>query len=516
LSGRALALGCVATLALSAGSAAANGFEDFGKTFHEKLQSKIHQELSGVVHASVQPLESQEFNWYYALNSGFNHKTWNELDKMVRPNDVGAMKLVDGTSFTDTYRNRVLASITFKLSNADQTRENKVDDDASAAATTMVNQFEQVYGDITQKQLNKAKSETGLFKMTKADYITDYVVSYFWTCAKRNGGAPKTLNQLNIGDLSTSLPCAGSSSSQVLGPISKYLSIKSQVSDITAQQQLGGFKLNNLRNNVEHPHADSSNQNFNGGQALDNGSVQPEYVVGKSISAVNSSLQGGNTVSMKMSMTKVDQGTVKASFQSGASASVPIDIFRLGVKGGQKANLFAFKGVKESATIKMTWNGVTVFDTNAKTYTKPGNRPHGVGWYSSTVIRKAYENEGEDVTGYHFNGQPPFSFGKGSDFARVSKLIISQFPKIDMTFQVEDITKFKQSYKQQSTWNISFLGIPLGSASESFYEGSYHYDKQAGSVTVSFRPKGTTFQGSQLNQAANTLAAVVQYPGSDN
>ena len=136
LSGRTLALGCVATLALSAGSAAANGFEDFGKTFHEKLQNKLHQELSGVVHASVQPLESQEFNWYYALSSGFNHNTWNELDKMVRPNDVGAMKLVDGTSFTDTYRNRVLASITFKLSNADQTRENKVNDDASAAATT--------------------------------------------------------------------------------------------------------------------------------------------------------------------------------------------------------------------------------------------------------------------------------------------------------------------------------------------------------------------------------------------
>ena len=136
---------------------------------------------------------------------------------------------------------------------------------------------------------------------------------------------------------------------------------------------------------------------------------------------------------------------------------------------------------------------------------------------ADSVLNAIKNGSTTDVTGYVFDGKPSFDFGKDGNFGYINTLVYSQFFEIEIVFEQCESKKVEKYFEQHSSSSISFLGIPLGGASESSSYSYSYSSKTESTITVILKPNppGYISGTSDITQSLCQLIAVgVTYPCS--
>ncbi len=486
---------------LGASLAAQEDINEFGRAFNQALKKNAQKQLGTRLKGEFTVIQDSDFPWFWDLEE-FNIDTWRFIDGLVTPGEDGAVKVRGVGSFSDTYANQVLSDLMFKFSKEDQEKKDAAGSSTSASARQLVRQYEDNLGKITSDKLTKAAGAMGQDDdFSKLDYIIDYKFAYLWTCRKAEKLSPLPLAGVDLNNLPRLLQCRSASAGKILNYISNYLGDANKVLGLFDRQNQAGQLLGSLRNNARDPDEN------NGGLKTSDDKFRPDYRLPAAGLLLNQ-LQGDNAVSLSMNVVKESGHDVLVNIEGGGGATIPLPFF-FSASGEASAafNLSSFQASSNQMKVKMTWSGVTDFDITPTTYAG------GTGWYNGKVLSDAVKNQSRDWSGIHFNSTPPVQFGPGGDFARISHLVISQYPSIEITTRVSDINRFSQSLTQKSKWGVSFLGLPLGSGSNDFYEATWDHKEETGEVTIRFQPGDITNIGADSQKVAYVLGGVVEYPG---
>jgi len=73
---------------------------------------------------------------------------------------------------------------------------------------------------------------------------------------------------------------------------------------------------------------------------------------------------------------------------------------------------------------------------------------------------------------------------------------------------------FTQKIQEQSSWGITFLGIPLAGGDQSYYHATTSQNSNANTVTITMTPAGITTPVSPTDQLAYVIGAQILWPGA--
>jgi hypothetical protein len=118
------------------------------------------------------------------------------------------------------------------------------------------------------------------------------------------------------------------------------------------------------------------------------------------------------------------------------------------------------------------------------------------------------------VSGYQFTPNPGLNFATNGNFGFVSRLMISQQPIVTLTFDTSNYSAFTQKIQEQSSWGITFLGIPLAGGDQSYYHATTSQNSNANTVTITMTPAGITTPVSPTDQLAYVIGAQILWPGA--
>ncbi len=209
------------------------------------------------------------------------------------------------------------------------------------------------------------------------------------------------------------------------------------------------------------------------------------------------------------------------TFDVSGGGDIPIDDFILGVSGSLKFNLFSASGTGTSASVELTFPNPTLIAVNPQ----PWQQSSASGWYLAGIIQQAASNPNTGTpqnpvfarSGYAFpNGAPNgFNLGAGGNFGRLAGLAVSQMPTVVITYSTGNYSQFEESFDEKTTWSLSFLGIPLGNASQSVYQAFAKQTSEDGSFTLTFTPPSQTGLAS-YSLYGFIIGGYAVYPGAQD
>ncbi|MEM8931442.1 MAG: hypothetical protein AAGE94_09720 [Acidobacteriota bacterium] len=218
-------------------------------------------------------------------------------------------------------------------------------------------------------------------------------------------------------------------------------------------------------------------------------------------------------------VTKSSSTELEVSASAGGGIRIPIlSFFGLDVGGSVKGSIFQADYAGSRFSVEVSVNNPTV---SPQMTMKPllYNTSTEQGWLNATPIQQALANGSKtDVTGWVFDGgAPPYEFGQNGDFGLIESMVLSQFMQLQLTFEECESKKVQEYFEQHASATFSFLGIPLGGASES---SKYQFEYNAASatkITVTMKPNPPGYTpggtGSGITGSLCNLVAVgVTYP----
>jgi hypothetical protein len=113
----------------------------------------------------------------------------------------------------------------------------------------------------------------------------------------------------------------------------------------------------------------------------------------------------------------------------------------------------------------------------------------GKEWRNPEPVQNAVDYN-PNGSGYKFKPEPPYNFAINGDFGFLSRLMISQQPVMTLVYNTSNYAPYAKTFQEQSSWGVSFLGIPLGGGSQSYYSCETSYDESSQTVTVTMSPVG--------------------------
>ena len=129
-------------------------------------------------------------------------------------------------------------------------------------------------------------------------------------------------------------------------------------------------------------------------------------------------------------------------------------------------------------------------------------------------ILEAIKNGDQDVSGFKFSPKPNIDFGSSGPFALMQGVAIANYPTITITVKSSDYKSIATTMQETTKLTLSFLGIPLGSATESQYQHHVTTDESHGSVTITLSPPPNLVAGTSLDSQGWILGVQTDYPAA--
>ncbi|NEO29346.1 MAG: hypothetical protein F6K36_02605 [Symploca sp. SIO3C6] len=418
-------------------------------------------------------------------------------------------------AFTNAYL-QVYLSLRYQLSQADQATEQELVAKVANNIKTLRplwNEWVNVFGS-EQKvpKLNMSNTDTALLEMTGTLQVT-WVNPDFKQKLVDDPSYPYT--HMNDFDQIFSLIPA-TVPLQMRTQIKAVYNAQGAQGAITAKRSNATQILSGVRQNIQQPRTENGGLKLTGSDRMIPGltfqPANPTTIVDQL--RTNPPTE---TLSYTGSITKSDNTTLSFNASVSGGISIPIlDFFSLTPSGGATTSIFQNDFAGSKFSVEVVVNNPTL---QPKMTVAPllYNISTAQGWLYADPVKEAVNNgSNTDVTGFVFDGGlPDFDFSEGGDFGYVNTLVLSQFLELKLVFEQCRSKEVRKYFEQHTKATISFLGIPLGRASQS---SSYSYDYSAEtetSITVTLKPNppGYVPGGSDITESLCNLVAVgVIYP----
>ncbi|MBE9212014.1 hypothetical protein IQ247_04680 [Plectonema cf. radiosum LEGE 06105] len=332
---------------------------------------------------SIEPGNQGKFNFDWEVRSStFNAFTFDYINSLASSNKENNF-LELSASFSDAYAD-LLDIIIYTLSSLDKSKLEQATSDQSRQANTLVTQYEAYVAPITDEVLRIAKKELPSIN-NKVDYVIDYQFCYIWSGRKMQEKPPLSLRELaGKRYLSTQFPFIPASAQPLINRLARWLEVNSSVLPLLDSVNKSNYILSIVKQNTRFPKQE------NGGMSV--------------------LLRDGNT-------------QYRIGYRINMSSN---DI--LNHLNNNKQKLTIHTSTK-TTKIDITYSGFTLISISPIYF----NQDTRKGWYNPTLIAQAYKNKQKDVSGYKFVRAPAINLDESGDFGRLSALLISKYPTIQVT-----------------------------------------------------------------------------------
>lgn len=427
------------------------------------------------------------YNWQDTSDvTQFNQLTYNWISSNLK---AGAMPLQLDQSFTDLYMT-ALQSISWSLSNDDQATLNAAADKTTKQAAAVQNAWIKAFKTFPAGDGQPIDRIAGEIATKWASPPSDLV---------------SLQNALNLRGLLNKMPASGA---PVLDVFVTWLNSMSAVLSLQNSVSVNNAYLARALAAVR------TATSANGGIVLDDAhnSVVPAYQVANQVSDIQNALETGPTVTTSMTVSRSTEDEFKVTVEGGASIDIPVASF-LGVSVGGSASYFSDNIATSNATttVTMSFPGVNLVNYGPVRFEMTGASS---SWYWIDPIRHAVQNVGQedDVSGFKFSPDPKIDFSEAGDFGYIMGVAISGYPTITITAETADYQKIQETFEQNASSEVSFLGIPLASASESTYSNHVTVDESSSTVTITIAPPQELVAGTVNSAQAWVLGVQPNYP----
>jgi hypothetical protein len=485
---------------------ASTGEEQFYNAIQEKAMAAVKDTLRSQLYPVQYPSQGDfKWNWQNG-NQVFNNDTYQYINARVLPGDVpGTVALSPGGGFANAY-DTVLSHMVYSLSHADLARLTSAQSNASAQADTIVSDYQNMYGEITDDQLTTAGVHT------KQDYVIGYVLSTLWS----GHTPPLTYTDMAAArNLRDNLPKAPAGGDQVITDVAAYLYLMQPVLGLQDQQQNAAWVLRTLRANTQGPTA------TNGGLRTfdpNTGAILAGYNDGwgirSSIASITNDLQNTNrAITIGMSISQSSQSELSVHIEGQAGFTVG-SWLQFSTQAGGSYDMSKAQGSSTDAKVSISYVGYSLVPTAPASW----QQAIASGFYFPDPIRQAAANAGQDVTGYQFLNTPPYDLGPvdaGGDFGLLTNLLISNYPTVTITYSNANYSSFAQSWEEHVSGNLKLFGlINLGSFSQGSQSSSLTKGADNSTFTVTFSASPEVVGVPQNLKTAYVIGAAVANPGS--
>jgi len=449
----------------------------FVTALEDKVNSALSSQLDGEFAVVGYPAG---FHWeiQFGPDNYYNEAALHDLDLPLTVASNGQLTL-EGTNFSTMYL-EVMNNVSYVLSDADKAIIQQEADAAASQISSVITEWENNFGTITQAQMDSA------LPPTKLGYITDQV-------------------QQNWGDVST-IP---TSLASFANAYQNYQLIAIQSNTIMVASNTAWHRLQAAQDNTKSPSAS------NGGLLTGDSTYYVGYTGMPAQNVINSGLQdAGNQVSVSLSLDDFSESSGNLSVNGAAQGGFALAyIFIVSFGGSASYDLSRYASSSSTVDITISYPGVTIIAAAPRNL----NGDYQLGWYDNDILTEAVNNmgKGSTVTGYQIQGSefPASFFGPGGAFSRLKTYVISQVPTTSITFTNANNSLVQSDFQEQSAVSVNLLGfIPLGGASQSYSVQSVDSSESDGTVTVTLAPPVLQGTVPSNDVTAFVIGGVPSYP----
>ena len=460
----------------------------------EHLTAQAITGLSGTSHIDLVPLKLGNqgqfpYNFQNSSNLLFNALTYNWIAANLMAGGSAPAQL-DQNFFTNEYIS-VLSKVVYSLSQSDLSKLVTAQKAATQQQSALLNAWVQAFGSLPQATPTQQP----------IDIITSTIATT-WASPATTLSAMQS--SMNINALLNNTPASGQPVRPVLAAwldaIGASISLQNQVT----------------MNNAYVAKALAAAQTAtaaNGGLALDNNTTVPAYSVTPQMSDIQNHLgdPNANTVEATMTVSRASQSEYSVSIQGGAQFSIPVlDFF--GVSAGGSASYFSdqIATTSNQVTIQLTFTGLNLVNFGPTAFSQSTLQ----GWLYMDPIREAIQNGSNDVSGFKFSPTPSVDFSTNGPFGFLTGVAIVNEPTIVLTITSSNFQSILTTLTTEEHLGISFLGIPLASASSSTYSSTGAQQGSSETIIIKMSPPLDTIAGNTNKSVAWVVGAETSYPAS--
>jgi hypothetical protein len=428
------------------------------------------------------------YYWQNPANLVFSGTTYNWINYSLKANTTPTQ--LDTNLFSAEFI-EVFSKVNYQLSKADQAALNQAQANATNQQMALLTAWKAAYGSLPPATPT----------MQPIDVIMNTIATT-WAVPATTLSAIQLAPNLNA--LLNNTPASG----QPIRPVlANYLqALGSSISLQNATTMNNGYLQTALL-------AAQSPSASNGGLTIDTiTKLVPAYQVATPLADIINGLSAtSNAIAVSMDVQRTSSSELQVSVNGSTGFSIPVfDFFTLGV--GANASYFSDSIATSSNTvhIDMSFTGITLVNFGPVSY----NPSTGLNWLWMQPITDAIRNGTGDVTGFKFSPACDTDFSANGPFGYLSGVAISNYPTINITVKSSDYQSIATTIQQSVTVSASFLGIPLGSSTESTYSHSVKTDASSSSVTITLSAPVASVAGSNESSLGWILGAQTSYPAA--
>ena len=185
----------------------------------------------------------------------------------------------------------------------------------------------------------------------------------------------------------------------------------------------------------------------------------------------------------------------------------------LSTTAGRTYEMSQASGTSTDCSVSIKYEGYSMIPAAPAPWQQATNQ----GFYYADPVAQAVDNEGQDITGFHFLNKPPYdmsAFADGGNFGLLTNILIGNYPTITITYKNANYSSFKESWSETVSGNLTLFGfIKLGSFSQGAYGSSYAEGSDNSTFTVTFSASPEVVGVPQLQKTAYVIGGAVQNPG---
>jgi hypothetical protein len=475
-----------------------NASETAGGQFYAALRAKTLATVGDIHNATIYPIEPAAQggfapNWQNGDNV-FNEQTYKYISGRITPgSSPDSVALSGAGSFPDAYRD-VIAQLEYRLSNADLERINEANSRGASQASTIVAEFQTLFGVITEADLQEAKKELkGRTKVDKISYVVQYVMAGSWGPDDKRLTLVEMQKARSLKDI---LPNAPAAAGNIIRLVSAWLNIVQTANVLTDQADFGTQMLNDIKTNLGSKQSGFENGAEKGSMktfAPNDGTIgrAHRYSIPMSTSDIQNGLDSSRTITVNALTKASSDGQVDVNVEGKYGFKVG-SWLSFSTKGSGEYNMSTQAGAGTSTEVQITYPGYTIVPIEAAPWAQATRE----GWFTTDPIRQAWANwdsaagKTKDVTGFRFTNQPKYNLagiGEGGVFGHLTNVVISKAPTIKVIFKDADYATFKETWRQDVSGNLKLFGfINLASFSEGAYRGKLEEGATNSTFSLSF------------------------------
>jgi hypothetical protein len=475
--------------------------DDLKQTVYSEIQRAAQPVAAALNMPNMIPLDETslgDFPWFWQSGLNFNASTYNWLNRLFYFKE-GSFVGTDGSALSTALFN-VLNSTAYVLDTDDANALNTANLANAPIISTMLTEWTSTQGPFPATATTQAQ---------QVNYITSQVIGW--------GPAGLTLSQLrsstNPLGLLTNVPAGADN---VVNDLMTYLARTSSVANIQAAVLSHNNEVRQVVANINPQPALTAVKGGYMTTVDDKGTTAISLAmdVTEKVAQIQNNLLPasgtGKSFSASFNVQKQTDNTVKISAEGGAAGSGDL-LFFIGLRGEADASydLFSANSHLTECDVTLTFNGVTTVTPIFYAY----DINTSLGWWFPEPIQEA-ANGSPTQSGFQFMPKPPYDFGVNGTFGALGRLMIAQQPVISMSYTNASYDDFQETFKQESSWGITFLGIPIAGGSQSYYKANTSFDASKNTVTVTMTPVGITTPVAAVDQLATVVGVEMVWPGA--